>query len=122
MSTSLLYREFQRPTAVELSVWCRFTGADRINLCVAKGDVLEVYAVHRTRNEDESEDEDEDEDSGAPAPSNDQDALSSSISNLWDAMDLRSNICVGTRFREVQQCDRIPRLAGSQCKCGRSQW
>ena len=82
MSTSLLYREFQRPTAVELSVWCRFTGADKINLCVAKGDLLEVYAVHKTRNEeDEDEDEDsEDEEEGSFA---DKTVASSSINTTF---------------------------------------
>jgi hypothetical protein len=60
--TTLLHRTIQNPTAIELSVWCRFTHEGEINLCVTKANVLEIYSTVDTVVEDEDEDEDEDVD------------------------------------------------------------
>jgi len=66
--TTLLHRNIQSPTAMELSCWSRFTGCDEVNLCVAKANVLEIYSIVKTTIEPEDSDEDDsNEDTDADA-------------------------------------------------------
>ena len=41
----ILCQEFKPPTSVTHSIFARFTGYDRINLCVVKNTVLDIYAL-----------------------------------------------------------------------------
>ena len=59
--TTLLHRTIQQPTAIELSVWCRFANENAINLCVAKANVLEIYSAIQTVVEEEESDEEGEE-------------------------------------------------------------
>ena len=69
--TTLLHRNIQSPTAMELSCWSRFTGCDEVNLCVAKANVLEIYSIVKTTIEPEDSDEDEDSNEDADADATD---------------------------------------------------
>ena len=73
--TTLLHRNIQSPTAMELSCWSRFTGCDEVNLCVAKANVLEIYSIVKTTIEPEDSDEDdsnEDVDADATDPTKEE--------------------------------------------------
>ena len=69
--TTLLHRNIQSPTAMELSCWSRFTGCDEVNLCVAKANVLEIYSIVKTTIEPEDSDEDDDSNEDADADATD---------------------------------------------------